>query len=673
MERFSITFKPIQFLLTIVAITIGALPARAADNSWTNGAANLQWDTSSTDWTSPSVWSNANFDSAIFGATGVGTVTLQAPITARGLQFSVAGYNIAGTGANILTLASGGGGSLAVGEVSVPTGSATITAVIAGSVGLTKTGSGTLVVNGVNTYAGGTTITGGTFQVGNGVSSTTPAAILGNVQIAAGATLAFNIGSGPNNTYDGVISGNGNMIKNGSALIIMNADQTFTGSTTVNNGRIEAHGNFAGNINVNLGGTFDFAPAPGQTFTYGGLITGTGGFNKLSGGRVIITQDQTFAGFTSVFGILQLGNGGTTGMMTQNIGIGSSGALAFNRSDTVTFSNTLSGVGGVNMTGPGTVIMTANNTNSGTTQIFNGTLQIGNGGTTGALNGNFVLTANLVFNRSDNITYNGIISGPASGSLNKQGAGVLTLTNASTFAGTTNVSTGTLALAGTASIASSPTIIVNAGSVFDVSGLTGGLNHNGTQFALASGQTLKGTGTLIGGISVRAGSTLRAGNATGTSTVAGSAEFLPGSTLGIALNGLGNTDADRSRLVTTGSLTFSGTAGLPFTVLVTNAGAFPGTTAASFTIADAASISSIGLDTPLTLNVGAGGAGAIINNNNIQLSVTGFVSGQQFTLARSGSNFTLAFVPAPVPEPATALGFTTLLVLGFRFRRKLCP
>ena len=81
----------------------------------------------------------------------------------------------------------------------------------------------------------------------------------------------------------------------------------------------------------------------------------------------------------------------------------------------------ISGTGSLTKTGTGTMILTGANTYTGGTTISAGTLQIGNGGTTGTVAGNIVDNAALVFNRTDTLTYAGVISG--TGSLTKFGTG----------------------------------------------------------------------------------------------------------------------------------------------------------------------------------------------------------------------------------------------------------
>ena len=99
-------------------------------------------------------------------------------------------------------------------------------------------------------------------------------------------------------------------------------------------------------------------------------------------------------------------------------------------------------------------------------------------------------------------TVNGAIvtdSGGAQG-ITKTGGGTLALTANKTYAGDTNVTAGTLALASSTSnnnIATSPTITVDLGATLDVSGITasGG-------FEVVNGQMLVGEGTVIGATTI---------------------------------------------------------------------------------------------------------------------------------------------------------------------------
>src|SRR4029079_6496084 len=142
-------------------------------------------------------------------------------------------------------------------------------------------------------------------------------------------------------------------------------------------------------------------------------------------------------------------------------------------------------------------------------------------------------------------SYNGVVSG--SGSLMQTGAGTTMLTGVHGYAGLTTVAHGVLALAGSASISTSFHIQVDADAALNVAGLTGGLNHDGVRFALSNFQQLSGTGTIQGGVDFRLNSALVPAEDAGTLTVAGDVDFQPGSNLDVRLDGLTDTDDDRTR------------------------------------------------------------------------------------------------------------------------------
>ena len=123
-----------------------------------------------------------------------------------------------------------------------------------------------------------------------------------------------------------------------------------------------------------------------------------------------MTGDNTYTGATTISaGTLSLGNGGTTGSVAGNIV--DNAALVFNRSNALTYGGLISGAGTVTKNGAGTLTLTGDNTYTGTTTISAGTLSLGNGGTTGSVAGDIVDNAALVFNRSNALTYAGLISG----------------------------------------------------------------------------------------------------------------------------------------------------------------------------------------------------------------------------------------------------------------------
>lgn len=205
-----------------------------ADGTSQGGAGT--WDTSTGNWDNGvtyQLWNNSNNDTAVFGGTA-GTVTLGADVTVGGLDFAANNYIIdpgAGT-----TLTFGTAGIINNG------GAATINAIIAGSgtSTITKTGNGTLVLNGANTFTGDLTISGGVVRIGtnnlnNGavLGSTGTAnegSYAGDISVASGAEIYFQARN-TTQTLTGVISGAGDLRKGSGGTLILGDQHTYTGKT----------------------------------------------------------------------------------------------------------------------------------------------------------------------------------------------------------------------------------------------------------------------------------------------------------------------------------------------------------------------------------------------------------------------------------------------------------
>src|SRR6476620_8674513 len=74
------------FAFGLVITFASGQPSLAGDNTWTNAASNFTWNTTDGNWTNPAIWNNANGDGAIFGSTGIGTITVPGAITANSIN-----------------------------------------------------------------------------------------------------------------------------------------------------------------------------------------------------------------------------------------------------------------------------------------------------------------------------------------------------------------------------------------------------------------------------------------------------------------------------------------------------------------------------------------------------------------------------------------------------------
>jgi autotransporter-associated beta strand protein len=400
----------------------------------------------------------------LFTKTGAGTLTLLADNPHSGDKRISAGTLRIGNGGNTGSIVGNVSLSGSTTNLTFDRGSdLTYAGVISGFGSVTKRGSGTLTLTGTNEYSGGTTIDQGTLRIGDGG---TTGDIVGTV--VNNAILEHNRSGFLN--FSAQIVGTGTFIKSGPQRLTLTSSSTstYTGPTIVTQGDLRIGGFNSGsmftNVTLQNNSLLSFQ-RNGTVLTFTGNITGNGSLAQFgnAGNTVILTGTNTYTGTTTVnSGTLQVGNNGSSGTIP-NTNVVVSDTLRWNRSDSLTFTGDISGTGQMFKLGAGTLVLTGTDSRIGPTIITRGTLQIGNGGTTGSIDSSSNITTSdaLVFNRSNSLTYGGVIFG--SGSVTKQGNGTLTLTKPMVYTGPTTVAAGKLAL--DANFTTSSSITVTGGTL----------------------------------------------------------------------------------------------------------------------------------------------------------------------------------------------------------------
>jgi len=238
---------------------------------------------------------------------------------------------------------------------------------------------------------------------------------------------------------------------------------------------------------------------------------------KAGVGKVILLATNGYTGGTFInAGTLQLGNGGTTGIIQSGpMVILSSGSFVSMHSDAITLGNTISGAGPITQSGSGVLTLGGTNTFTGAVNINAGTVaatSLANLGSGTAINinggglkflGAFDPSARTITIGSggatfdtgtQNITFASAVGNSGSGNFTKAGTGSLTLTQPAGWTGATNIDGGTLLVTNTTGSATSGAVTIGA---------AGGLG---------------GTGTVAGAVTTTSGSILTPGTS-GVSTL----------------------------------------------------------------------------------------------------------------------------------------------------------
>jgi fibronectin-binding autotransporter adhesin len=404
-----------------------------------------------------------------FSASSAFTVTSSSTLDIKGSSNTVG--SLAGTGkvtnsagSTSATLTAGGNNTSTTFSGTLVNGS--------GTLGLTKTGTGTLALSGANTYSGATTVSVGTLQAGS------ITAFSGNSAFTVASSSTLDI-KGFSNTL-GSLAGTGKVTNSaGSTSANLTAGANNT-STTFSGNLINGVGMRVTKIGT---GTLTLSGANNNrgftTVSAGTLQAGsTTAFSGLSAFTVNSTLD--LHGFSNSVGSLD-GAGTVTNSGTSTSATLTAGGNNFS----TTFSGILAngaGILGLTKAGTGTLTLSGADTYGGATTVSTGTLQADSitafsansdftVNTTLDLNGNSNFVGSLAGsgtvldgtgtlkgaatlnaggdNNNPSTTFSGtIVNGTGTLGLTKSGTGTLTLTGASTYTGTTTVSAGTLQVDG---------------------------------------------------------------------------------------------------------------------------------------------------------------------------------------------------------------------------------
>ena len=365
--------------------------------------------------------------------------------------------------------------------------------VIRGTMGA---GTGTLNANatlrGIGGTSGGTwNIDGGVVELGGVSTGTISSLHLGGMNvIGAGATFNLDL--------DAPATSSSSLVNLQTSI----GDRlTFANLPTIGGGTIF---NLFGNTNTTAGyylmmsgyaGTINFgafAPTVNAPVGFGKQVFNQAGMFFVQLTTVsTLTWDGSIAGAAWDDNITTNFNGGTVAysntardsVIFDDSAVGStsvnivgpldpSGVFVNNTALTYTFNGgAIAGDTGLNKAGAGLLTLLNPNTFTGPLNIIGGTVQIGAGGSLGAIGATTPVTldngAALRVNRNDSYTIGGNISGV--GSLEQAGTGTLVLTGNNSFVGATTINGGTLSIQGTGVFTDLSPVTVNSGT-FGING-----------------------------------------------------------------------------------------------------------------------------------------------------------------------------------------------------------
>ena len=376
----------------------------------------------------------------------------------------------------------------------------------------TKNNAGTLSftnVTGTNTFTGGGTGNGLGFVANGGITAlggtaATPLAqtnqinsqfIVGTINSANSPSAEVDINGGTTTITDYIGVGRGNGTNNAATTLTLNNNAVVT-SPNFSVGYDNGVAGFTSSPTVNFNGTSRYTD--GGAFTVGESVNGTGGVStvNVNGSAAVVLTSTGAMPLIGLNGAAVFNQNGGTVTTSNSIRLAangsSTGTYNLNGGMLTTASVQQGGGTGNFVFNGGTLQASASDNpaaaNNPTTFIAGVTTTVGNGGAIIDTNGFNVTDASALAR-----------AGGSTGGLTKNGAGILTMSAASTYVGTTTINAGTLTISINGGLAAGNVSVAAGATLSLATGVTAAHNAAmGTTLTLASTTTsfvnLSGTG-----------------------------------------------------------------------------------------------------------------------------------------------------------------------------------
>jgi fibronectin-binding autotransporter adhesin len=382
--------------------------------------------------------------------------------------------------------------------------SSSLSDVISGSAKLIKTGDGSLTLTGANSYEGGTVVNKGTLAISSdanlGKAGTDVAinnatvALTANTTVArklalTGATATVNTATSTTSSITDIISGTGQLVKEGDGSLTLTGSNSYEGGTVVNKGTLV----ISQDANLGKAGT-SVAIGDAATLALKGNITTDTKLDLIIARKLALTGATATIDTTGANSITDIISGSTAKLIKTG-----DGSLTLTGANTYTSGTTISA---------GKVALDTDAALGTGTATFANNTELSLGTSKGVLIANDVQVDGKVQVHSGifNSSLEGEVSGV--GSLVKDGTGTLTLTGSNSYEGGTIVNDGTLAIsqdanlgkAGTSVAITNATLALTANATvarkLDLMGNTATIN-TATGTASSITDIISGTGQLV--------------------------------------------------------------------------------------------------------------------------------------------------------------------------------